>query len=496
MCPSFRVTGNERDVTRGRANSLRLAISGQLGPDAFASDEMLETMKLCVSCKGCRRECPTGVDMAKMKIEVLAAANRRRGLSLRDRLVAYLPRYAPYAARLAPLMNARNAIPGLAALTRAPDGLLRQAPAAALAPRCLSTGRQGARTLPSPLAGRGRGEGQPKDTPRELTLTPNPSPQGEGDSASPRARGRAVRRYVQHLLRAGEPARRGRGADARSAIASPCCAPAATTHGGRVRCAAGARSCPRVWSRRRAARRAACWPRPRRWSSAACPSSAWSPPACSPCATSSCPAAGPADRAARSAGLPAGGIPRQRERPPGASAEPIARRDGKVLLHGHCHQKAFGAMGAVSSALALVEGLSVETVESSCCGMAGAFGYGADTYDVSMAMGELSPAAGRAPGRAGHPDRRRRLLLPPPDPRRHRTDGAACRAHPARTPWARTLMPRRASPADRRLGVQVLDPACAGSADSLARGRRSSGKVSAAHARTTSQTVALRDPGN
>src|SRR5262245_34189835 len=70
MCPSFRVTGNERDVTRGRANSLRLAISGQLGADALASEEMLETLRLCVSCKGCRRECPTGVDMAKMKIEV------------------------------------------------------------------------------------------------------------------------------------------------------------------------------------------------------------------------------------------------------------------------------------------------------------------------------------------------------------------------------------------------------------------------------------------
>ena len=123
MCPSFRVTGNEADVTRGRANSLRLAISGQLGPDAFASDAMLDTMKLCVSCKGCRRECPTGVDMAKMKIEVLAAANKRRGLSLHDRLVAYLPRYAPYAARLAPLMNARNAIPGLAALTERLTGL-------------------------------------------------------------------------------------------------------------------------------------------------------------------------------------------------------------------------------------------------------------------------------------------------------------------------------------------------------------------------------------
>src|SRR5215475_10109525 len=123
MCPSFRVTGNERDVTRGRANSLRLAISGQLGVDALTSEEMLETLRLCVSCKGCRRECPTGVDMAKMKIEVLAAANRGRGLSLRDRLVGYLPHYAPYAARLAPLLNARNTIPGIARLTQRLTGM-------------------------------------------------------------------------------------------------------------------------------------------------------------------------------------------------------------------------------------------------------------------------------------------------------------------------------------------------------------------------------------
>ena len=73
MCPSYRVTREERDVTRGRANTLRLAITGQLGPDALASDEMAETLKYCVSCKACRRECPTGVDMARMKIEVQAA---------------------------------------------------------------------------------------------------------------------------------------------------------------------------------------------------------------------------------------------------------------------------------------------------------------------------------------------------------------------------------------------------------------------------------------
>ena len=159
MCPSFRVTGDERDVTRGRANSLRLAISGQLGPDAFASDDMLETMKLCVSCKGCRRECPTGVDMAKMKIEVLAAANKRRGLSLHDRLVAYLPRYAPYASRLAPLMNARNAIPGARRAHRAADRLLRQAPAAALAPRSVLTMRARRTRGPPPPRGERVGVG-------------------------------------------------------------------------------------------------------------------------------------------------------------------------------------------------------------------------------------------------------------------------------------------------------------------------------------------------
>ena len=116
MCPSYRATRNEKDVTRGRANTLRLAISGQLGPDALASDEMMDTLKLCVSCKACRHECPTGVDMAKMKIEVLAARAEKHGLSLRDRLVGYLPRYAELASRFAPLANWRNNSPLLRAL--------------------------------------------------------------------------------------------------------------------------------------------------------------------------------------------------------------------------------------------------------------------------------------------------------------------------------------------------------------------------------------------
>src|SRR5882762_11541712 len=116
MCPSYRATGDEQHLTRGRANTLRLALSGQLGPEALVSEEMRETMALCVSCKGCKRECPTGVDMAKMKVEFLHHYRKRHGLSARDRAIAYLPRYAPYAARLAPFLHLRNRMPALAAL--------------------------------------------------------------------------------------------------------------------------------------------------------------------------------------------------------------------------------------------------------------------------------------------------------------------------------------------------------------------------------------------
>ncbi|MEK7875823.1 MAG: FAD-binding and (Fe-S)-binding domain-containing protein, partial [Pseudomonadota bacterium] len=117
MCPSFRATGEEQHLTRGRANTLRLAITGQLGPDAFVSDELYATMDLCVSCKGCKRECPTGVDMAKMKIEFLHHYRQRHALSMRQKLIAYLPRYAPWAARLRWVMNLRDQVPGLGALS-------------------------------------------------------------------------------------------------------------------------------------------------------------------------------------------------------------------------------------------------------------------------------------------------------------------------------------------------------------------------------------------
>src|SRR5207237_4403074 len=123
MCPSYQATGDERDATRGRANSLRLALSGQLGPDALVSESMKETMDLCVGCKACRRECPTGVDMARMKIEFLHHWNARHGVPAAERLTAYLPRYAKLASRLAPLINLRNSVRALAVLGEKLTGL-------------------------------------------------------------------------------------------------------------------------------------------------------------------------------------------------------------------------------------------------------------------------------------------------------------------------------------------------------------------------------------
>ena len=128
MCPSFRATREEKDLTRGRANTLRLALSGQLGPDALTSDAMAETMKLCVGCKACRRECPAGVDMARMKIEVQHHHARRHGLRLHERLVALLPSYAPLAARVGPLLNLRDRLPGAAALSERLTGFSARRP--------------------------------------------------------------------------------------------------------------------------------------------------------------------------------------------------------------------------------------------------------------------------------------------------------------------------------------------------------------------------------
>jgi FAD/FMN-containing dehydrogenase/Fe-S oxidoreductase len=107
MCPSFMATRDEEHSTRGRANALRLAMSGQLGDDAFTGDRLHQVLDLCLSCKGCKSECPSNVDMAKLKGEVMQARLDVHGIGLRDELIAdSADAAARIAGPLAPLVNA------------------------------------------------------------------------------------------------------------------------------------------------------------------------------------------------------------------------------------------------------------------------------------------------------------------------------------------------------------------------------------------------------
>ena len=88
MCPSYRVTREEKDLVRGRANTLRLALSNQLPKNSFVSKEMFKTMELCVSCKSCQRECPMGVDIAKMKSEFLFYYYKKFSMKIKDKIMS------------------------------------------------------------------------------------------------------------------------------------------------------------------------------------------------------------------------------------------------------------------------------------------------------------------------------------------------------------------------------------------------------------------------
>jgi FAD/FMN-containing dehydrogenase/Fe-S oxidoreductase len=401
MCPSYRVTRDERDVTRGRANSLRLAVTGQLGPDALTSDEMAETMKLCVSCKACRRECPTGVDMARMKIEVLAARAARFGFSLRDRLIGWLPRYAPYAAKVPWLMNARNVLPGAAWLSEQIAGLS----ARRSLPKWRSDVFEDA-FLTSPLTGEvgeriSPGGGSATRDHASGYPPPQPSPArgaGGGECGASDARGRDVilfadtfNRYFERenldaaiavLTAAGYAVHVAQPADGQK---RPLCC-------GRTFLSVGA-----VEQARAEAERTLAALQP--YIDSGIPVIGLEP-SCILSFRDEIPAVVKSD-AARTLSSLALTFEEflAREHKAGRLDLKLKATPQRALVHGHCHQKAFEVFGPVQTVLKLVPDLKVETVESSCCGMAGAFGYGAETIDVSLAMGELSllPAVRKAP---------------------------------------------------------------------------------------------------
>ena len=357
MCPSFRVTRKEKDLTRGRANTLRLAISGQLGPGALASDEMAETMKLCVSCKGCKHECPTGVDMSRMKIEVLAARNRINKLSLHERLVAHLPRYSRFASKLPWLANLRDQVPGLAKLTEKLTGFTANRPLPKWSSRPFNDD-----------------EVRTKDTPQAVIFA---------DSFN--------RYFEPENLRAAVRVLKSAGISLDIVRAEPgerpfCC--------GRTYLSVGLLDEARAEAQRLIDALAP-------YAEQGIPIIGLEP-SCLLTLRDEIPALLPGARTtiiAENAYMFEEYIAQQSDNPDFRLE--LKSPAPKVLLHGHCHQKAMQVVPAIEQTLALLPDTEIEKIESTCCGMAGAFGYGIDTYDISLKMGELGvlPAA-----RAASPD--------------------------------------------------------------------------------------------
>jgi Fe-S oxidoreductase len=366
MCPSYRVTRDEKHLTRGRANTLRLAMSGQLGPEGLLHEEVREALDLCVSCKGCKRDCPTGVDMARMKIEFLHGDRRKNGSRLKDRLIAALPDYAARASRFAGLLNLRNRsgtlarlgekLLGFSARRSLPEwrrdhffaggllGATREQVLAAARPVVLfvdtfngffepGNARAAFEVLQAAgytvhVAAKDAGDGKHLCCGRTYLAT------GDVDTARAKARGLvdALAGFAAQgiaivglepsclLTLRDEVLSLGLGEAARSVAAQA------------------------VLLEEFLARQAAM-----------------------------------------------GRLELLKSR-----LKPLAQ---PLLVHGHCHQKAFGAMPPVLEVLRLIPGAQPELIESSCCGMAGSFGYEASHIEVSMQMAELSllPALRAAP---------------------------------------------------------------------------------------------------
>ncbi|WP_244179791.1 FAD-binding and (Fe-S)-binding domain-containing protein [Salinicola salarius] len=354
MCPSYRISRDERHLTRGRANTLRLVLSGKIGDQGLASDEVAEALDLCVSCKGCKRDCPTGVDMAKFKIEARAARAKERGLGWRDRLVSDLPRYAPWMRHVGGVASRLEPVTWLGGRAKRWLGFAEARSLPVFSGDYLRAARH---ETPAPA------------TAGEVVLFVDTfNNYFEDDNAAAARRVLEAAGYRVHFnVREGE---------------RPLCC-------GRTYLAAG-----RVDRARQEARRTldALMPFVARGVKIV-----GLEPSCLLTLRDEFLHYGfddegfgdEARRLAEAAMLFEEFLVAEKQAGRlNLALEPLAVSRAKV--HGHCHQKAFDAFTPVMTVLNWIPDLEVEAIVSSCCGMAGSFGYEAEHIEASRQMAELS----------------------------------------------------------------------------------------------------------
>jgi len=345
MCPSYMATRNEIDSTRGRANALRLALSGGLEATGFGDEELLPVLDLCLECKACKRECPTGVDMARLKSEFLHRYHARRGAPLKDRVLSQADRIARWGSRLAPLSNWLAAAGPVRRLNELLLGLDRRRPLPPFSRRPFTRSWRNA----EPAGGPARTK---------------------------------VALFADTFNNFYEP---DQLADAVTVLQS---------------CGAQVTVAPQVCCGRPliskgflggAARQASAT------TSALLPLAEAGLPVlfCEP----SCYSAVQDDHprllrgAAQTDARKVAAACRLVEEWAGPRMKPTKPGPSRVLIHGHCHQKALVGMQPLQQLLAAIPDCDLSVLDSGCCGLAGLFGY--ERYDVSKLIGErrLLPAA-------------------------------------------------------------------------------------------------------
>lgn len=361
MCPSYRATFDERHSTRGRGNALREAVRGRLsaeGRPAWNDPDTLETLDLCLSCKACKSECPSNVDVARLKAEYLAQSWRARGkpplrawvfghVRRLNRLGAIAPTVANLVSNLKPVRAMMNR-----ALKLAPQRTLP-----AFGPSLYRWFAKHKRTTGGTAVGRQR-----------------PTVVLYGDCFTV---------YNDpHIGRAAVAVLESLGYNVELPPVA-CC--------GRAMISTGLLP-DAIASADRAL--ATLLPYADRDDVAAV---VVAEPSCLSAITDDwlqLKLSTPLEARKRLAGksfLVEDFVERNWDVHPARPADAVAQSEGSpVVLHGHCHQKALGGDGTSAALLKRLTGGRVTVLDSGCCGMAGSFGYAADKYDVSMAIGELS----------------------------------------------------------------------------------------------------------
>ena len=357
MCPSFRVTKDEKDSTRGRANSLRLALSGQLGKDALFSERMNDTMKLCVSCKACKRECPTGVDMSKMKIEISNLRAKKFGLDIKSKLVAFLPYYASIASKFSFILNLRDKLPGLAKLSE------------------IFLGFSSKRPLPKWRQDYFRDN----ELPSNLNTNENSIPVILFvDTFNRYYEPENVRSAIKVLKKAGYFPFIPTLENSRKIL---CCGRTYLTNG-------------LINHAKNEVLRILETYKPYLKNGI---SIVGLEPSCILSFRDEIPNL---IKNEETDYLKNNSYTFEELLSKHSEELKFKNLTKKVLLHGHCHQKAFDVVKPIENILKNIRGAEVETIETSCCGMAGSFGYDKDTYDISMKMAneKLFPAIKKSKG--------------------------------------------------------------------------------------------------